>query len=684
MTGVVYFILRNANYFGRLKWIFLFLLPFTIQAQTWQWANSGGSKLNDESRSVATDASGNVFIVGYFRDSIMTIGNKTLFNHIPYTSADIFLAKYDASGNLVWAQCFGGTNNDIGRGITADASGNIYITGYYRSPSITFGSYVFTNLNTRARIFTVKLDTNGNVIWARSDGGKNHCYPNDVSIDGNANIYVAGYFRADTIWISSQYALNTASSMLSYDWVVFSYDSAGNARWVKSGGGTLNEEAHAITCDQNSNIYFTGYFKSPSMTIGGTTLINGTAGLDDIMVVSYDSSGSFRWAKSAGGTGDDDGYGIATDTSGNVYLTGRFGSPTMSFDSYTLTNAGTGNTGDVYLTQYNSSGTVQWTTSAGEAYNDVGEDICLDVATGNIIVAGKFSSSTLTFGNVSLLNAFTINSDIFIIAFNPSGTALWGIRAGGNYKDYGQSITADASRNIYITGYFNDPVVTLGSSTLFNKGPVNEDIYVAKIYIPVDLPVEWLSFNGIRHDNDVDLKWSTASEINNHYFIIQRAFSQGANGTEPDWKSIGNIEGAGNSSSLNNYSFTDHFPFSQATGTDKVLYYRLLQTDYDGKKSYSKIIAVDDDRALKVIRLFPNPAVSVLYCSISASFGAEITVTIKDVTGRNLEDQKQLFRIDTNNSMNELTLNISNLPKGVYFVTFTNDDNTIVKKILVG
>jgi hypothetical protein len=98
-----------------------------------------------------------------------------------------------------------------------------------------------------------------------------------------------------------------------------------NWLWAKSAGGASYDYGQSIATDVNGNVYVTGYFYSPSLTFGTTTLTN--MGLYDIFVVKYDANGNVLWAKSTGGTHLDEGYGISTDANGNVFVTGYFNSP---------------------------------------------------------------------------------------------------------------------------------------------------------------------------------------------------------------------------------------------------------------------------------------------------------------------------------------------------------------------
>lgn len=108
--------------------------------------------------------------------------------------------------------------------------------------------------------------------------------------------------------------------------------------WAKSAGGTSIEGAQGISTDETGNVLITGYFASTSITFGTTTLTN-AMGID-IFVVKYDALGNVLWAKSAGGISSDFGVSIANDVSGNIFVTGFFNSPSINFGTTTLINKG--------------------------------------------------------------------------------------------------------------------------------------------------------------------------------------------------------------------------------------------------------------------------------------------------------------------------------------------------------
>jgi hypothetical protein len=379
--------------------------------------------------------------------------------------------------NWAWAKSAIGTGNDLGGGIYTDASGNILMTGFFESPTITFGTITLTNSGTvgTENIFVVKYDPNGNVIWAKSADGIGDDYGKAISTDASGNILVTGGFNSPNITFGTTTLTNGGGN----DIFMVKYDPSGNVLWAKSAGGTGNDWGEDISRDASGNIVVTGGFESPTITFDTTTLTNSsTVGTWDVFVVKYDTSGNVLWAKSAGGTEFDFGKAISTDASGNILVTGEFALPTITFGTTTLTNSGSVGTKNIFVVKYDPSGNVLWAKSTGGRGNDYGWGISTD-ASGNILVTGGFESPTITFGTTTLTNSGGF--DVFLVKYDPSGNALWAKSAGGTRSDYGKGISTDTSGNILLTGWFYSPTITFGATTLTNGGSIDtSDIFVVK------------------------------------------------------------------------------------------------------------------------------------------------------------------------------------------------------------
>ncbi len=359
------------------------------------WAKSAGGN------SVAVDLNGNIYITGSFSGTSVTFDSFTLTN---YGGSDIFIAKYDPSGNVIWAESFGGTTNDFGNGIATDKNGNVYIAGAYNSSSVSFGSTILTNTG-GSDVFIVKCDTNGNVLWADNAGG-NIYYDGatSISVDTIGNAYITGYYLSNPIMFGS-IPLSNLGGMDNF--FVAKYNSSGNIQWAKSAGVNDGGRGNSIKTDAIGNSYITGTFGEQTFTLGSITLSN-----PGVFIVKYNSSGNVVWAKSAGGTSlNAEGYAVDIDEQGNSYITGYFDGTTIVFGNTTLTNTSLAD--DIYVAEYDSSGNPVWAASCGGTANDNANGIAVD-ANQNMIIAGNFSSYNISFGGISLVNSSPGTSDAFI------------------------------------------------------------------------------------------------------------------------------------------------------------------------------------------------------------------------------------------------------------------------------
>jgi len=437
------------------------LFQASSQAPDWVWARSARSPGTGEGLNIATDNWDNVFITGWFQDSI------TFASYVLTGANSVFLAKYDSYGNVKWAKtASGGTS--VGTCVAADVFGNSYVTGYFAN-SISFGSHTITTVGSY-NIFLVKYDSSGNVLWARSAGGLQSDNAWGVTTDASGNVYVTGTFSSYSFTIGSFTLINSGSANI----FLAKYDSTGNVLWAKSAVGAGGDRGYSAAADTSGNVFLTGHFTSSSLTFGVYTLTN--AGSDDIFLVKYDSSGNVLWAKSVGGTSADYGYHVATDASNNAYLTGYYSSSSITFGTYTLTNAGNS---DAFLVKYNSSGNVSWAKNIGSTGLEYGWCVATD-RFNKIFVTGAFRFTTLTFGAITLPYPTGALDAMFIAGYDSTGQALFA-KALGSGGDDNNAVAASPSGCIYIGGDFELPSLVVGNDTLIRTGTNDENVFVAKI-----------------------------------------------------------------------------------------------------------------------------------------------------------------------------------------------------------
>src|ERR1051326_7825407 len=225
----------------RLLLNLIFVFPFfsPAQAPSWAWAKSAAAFSGvGEGISVCTDVAGDVFIVGMFTSPILTFGSYNLTNANAGTE-DIFIAKFDAAGNVIWAIRAGGTNDDFVYSINSDAGGNIFITGGFQSSAIPFGNITLVNTG-GWDTFIVKYDPNGNVLWAKGATASGNDVGTSVSSDPNGNAIITGWFQGAITFGPFTLANNGSGNLF-----VVKYDANGNTLWAKRAGGAGTEIGRA-------------------------------------------------------------------------------------------------------------------------------------------------------------------------------------------------------------------------------------------------------------------------------------------------------------------------------------------------------------------------------------------------------------------------------------------------------
>jgi uncharacterized delta-60 repeat protein len=372
----------------------------------WAKQQDGGGDGIIYAYNVTTDSDGNIIVAGMFSDSTITFGSTTLTNANP-GSFDIFVVKYDSAGNVIWAkqQDGGGDSSERLYGIATDPSGNIIITGYFMSSSITFGNTTLTSVE-YDDIFIVKYDPDGNVLWAKQqdNGGNGEDRAYEVATDSEGNIIIVGYFSSSSITFGSTTLTNPDTSGQTYDIFVVKYDANGNVLWAnqQDNGGEDNDYACGVTTDSENNVIVVGYFGSSSISFNQTTLTN--AGGYDVFIIKYTPYGDIIWAKQQddNGTYLDYANGVTTDNNDNIIMVGHFIN-SITFGTTTLVSSGSYD--DIFVVKYNSNGNALWAKQqdGGGHVNDYAISTATD-SQGNIIVTGNFYSSNLIFGTTSLTN----------------------------------------------------------------------------------------------------------------------------------------------------------------------------------------------------------------------------------------------------------------------------------------
>lgn len=347
------------------------------------FAGAGG---DDRGQSIARDVAGNIYVAG-----IRNNGGDDDFATI----------KYNASGIAQWQKFFNGGGNDRISTLKMDAAGNIYVTGQSDVDATATTDYDFR---------TICYSNTGLVLWNTTTGNPalQEDTPSDIWIDAAGNVYVTG--KSDA----------AGGGGLNFEWMTVKYNNLGAQLWIKYYDGTTSnaEDIPAtVLTDAAGNVWVTGS-------------ADFTATQKDATTLRYSSLGILNTTKTINGIGDfnDKVSAIATDASGNTYVTG-----------YTIA---AGQQRNLLLQKIGPTGTTLWTrTFDGTGENDEGLAVATDAA-GNVYAAG-YTNGTGTY------------DDILVIKFNNLGVLQWSqvFDHTAHQVDKAVALVISAVGDVYVTGY---------------------------------------------------------------------------------------------------------------------------------------------------------------------------------------------------------------------------------------
>jgi hypothetical protein len=311
----------------------------------------GGASL-DSGNNVAFDGSGNVLVTGYFTGTADFGGS----NLVSAGDHDIFVAKYNPSGVHQWSARYGSTGTDDGNGITADASGNVIVTGFF-SGTVNFGGGGLISAG-GPDIFVAKYFTSGTYQWSSRYGSTGNDFGRGLAADGFDNVYLAADFSGTV-----NFGVSNLISAGGFDIALAKYNSLGICLWNQRFGNTTNDASTTVVADAAGNVALTGYH-TQTIDFGGGG-IPGASDLD-IYIAKFNAAGAHQWSSGYGNIGGFDvGQGLAMDASGNVALAGYF-TGSVDFGGGLLTAQGQQ---DVFIARYASPNEPLIT-----AITDVGND----------------------------------------------------------------------------------------------------------------------------------------------------------------------------------------------------------------------------------------------------------------------------------------------------------------------
>ena len=347
---------------------------------------------------VATDASGNIVIVGSFQGTVDFGGVIKTAAGISTSTNDGFIAKYSSNCATAaqWVRTFGSSTDDGAYGVAVDGNGDVVMTGFFTSYSDFGGGNVLGNGPYAEVVVAKYTGSNGAYQWAHVLSGVSIDQGRTLALDPAGNVIIGGSFNQTVALDSQQTPLLVSRGAA--DGFVAKFSPTGVLQWARSFGGNGEDIVNGITVDKGGNIAVAGSFEQTMTFTGGSSLAS--AGLSDGFIARFTPMGNYLWAVRIGSAEIDIGYAIAADDVGNVVVTGALQS---------------GGQQDIFVSKYSPLGSQLWTRTYGGSTNDAGYDVALD-QNGNVLVTGYFQT-TANFGGTNLSSAGF--SDAFLLKLTP-------------------------------------------------------------------------------------------------------------------------------------------------------------------------------------------------------------------------------------------------------------------------
>ncbi|MBD1208970.1 MAG: VCBS repeat-containing protein, partial [Ignavibacteria bacterium] len=441
----------------------------------------------DVSEHLTIDASGNVYVTGNTSGSFPTTAGayQTTFG----TGAnDAFVTKLNPTGTaLVYSTYIGGTGDDRGRNIAVDGSGSVVVAGYTSGGfPTTAGVYQTVYGGNTFDAFVTRLNAAGTaLVYSTYLGGAGADQGFGIALDAGGNAYAIGQASAGFPTTVGAYQTVVGGAT---DAFVTKLSPTGTAVYSTFLGGTGSENSFAIAVDASGNAYVTGNAVAGFPTTGGAYQTVFGTGARDAFVTKLNAAGSaLVYSTYLGGAGDERGYGIAVDASGNAHIAGYTTGSFPTTGGVFQTTFG-GGARDGYVTKLDAAGSaLLYSTYLGGAGSDECQGLVLD-ASGNVVVAGLAGTGFPTTADQTAFGGGT--SDAFVSRLNATGSFLdYSSYVGGTGNDIGYGVARDASNNVYIAGETSGSFPTTAGVYQTTFGGGASDVFVAKLGTPLPMNV---------------------------------------------------------------------------------------------------------------------------------------------------------------------------------------------------
>lgn len=449
--------------------LIILITSFQLNSFAQLYGSNTTSNFTNEAIDVEIDATGNKYVAGYLSGE--TSFNATVIQPSAAGNGDVYVAKYNPQGNLIWIKQFGGNYSDRPTDLCLGTGNSIYVTGQYFG-QITFGSFTLNSMANSKDIFVLKLDDSGNVQWAFSEGGTGSENAYGLATDNQNNLILTGQFEGNSILTGQSFTSTTDPNTLlpSYDLFISKYDQSGATLWIKTGIADYEDRGLAVDCDDQNNIFLIGQF-SDTLTFASSTINN--MGYNVGFLAKFSPNGTMQWFNQLR-AGMVVPYDIEINNLNDIVITGDY---VGNFQYYTSNGTSTISNSyprKLFALKTSNNGNFLWGTALGSNNELSARSISIDDAK-NSYITGYFRCdlSQIHDTNTALFNSVGLK-DPYLLKITNSGGIEFIKQFGGKGNDEGTGVAISPSNTPEICGsYTNNLNFSTNTSANYSIGTNN-------------------------------------------------------------------------------------------------------------------------------------------------------------------------------------------------------------------
>jgi hypothetical protein len=430
-----------------------FSVSWTL-AQT--WGASTFSQTTNEAADIELNNLNESYVAGYFSGQT-SFGSTTSLSSTQ-GNTDAYVAKYAASGAVIWVKQFGGLAADRAIDLAVGPDQNVVVTGQFFG-SVTFGGTTLVSNANSKDIFIVKLDPAGNVLWARKEGGSSPDNPYKLTIDHANNIILTGEYQGTATIGPNTFTSNNGS----FDLFIAKYNSGGTPVWSLSGSADLDDRGLSVAVDASDNIFFTGQF-SNTLTFASNTYVNNGINVGFLCKLNPAGQVQFLHLMKAGYVLP---YDVEVNANNEPIVAGDFLGNMLYYDQNGSNSVQNPYDKQIFVLKTSNTGQYIWNNTLGSQNELSARTISIDPGN-NIFVTGYFKCdlSQIQDSSETIFNSVGFR-DPYLLKVSNSGSRAYIKQFGSKLDDEGKGVAVRQMDKPLLCGsYTSDLNFVPGTATI--------------------------------------------------------------------------------------------------------------------------------------------------------------------------------------------------------------------------